>query len=236
MVIDQGNDKGGTVLVSKTVSPATKRSLQILKRRSNYAVSFDFDVEVMGDRLDLGVKGVVAVVVPVPHEVEKVAQLAQTIKEAAPTVLVCGCIDVPDQRLWLLAERSGFNLVSSDGAIGGALLRRLASADTGLREAIAVMETSETAGRLGLLGTFEIDGKSLAIWRSGGRLGCLENACTHSGAALSEGDVEEGVVTCPRHGSRFDICSGERVRGPADTDVAHYDIFDKDGRIWVVPS
>ena len=231
---EQDVDKGGIVVVSKTVSPATKRSLEVLKRRSNYSLSFGSDV--MSDPSVLDVDDVVAVVVPVPHERDKVAELAQMIREAAPTVLVCGSIDVPDQRLWLVAERSGFNLVSSDGAIGGALLRRLASSDSGRREAIAVMDSSDSAGRLGLLGTFDVDGKSVAIWRSGGRLGCLENACTHSGAALSEGEVEEGVVTCPRHGSRFDICSGERVRGPADTDVAHYDIFDKDGRIWVVPS
>ncbi len=230
----QSSTQRDTILVSKTVSPATKRSLELLKRRGNFIVEFEFDVE--SDITEEKIGDAVAVVVPIPLELERVADLAKKIRDAAPAVLVCGSIGVPDQKLWLLAERSGYNLVSSDGSIGGTLLRRLASPDKGRREAIAVMNSSETAGRLGLLGTFEIEGKSVAIWRSGGRLGCLENVCTHSGATLSEGDVEEGVVTCPRHGSRFDICSGERVRGPADDDVVHYDIFEKDGRIWVVPT
>ena len=38
--------------------------------------------------------------------------------------------------------------------------------------------------------------------------------CTHQGCTLDE--VAEGVISCPCHGSRFDIADGAVVRGPAD--------------------
>ncbi len=38
--------------------------------------------------------------------------------------------------------------------------------------------------------------------------------CTHQGCTV--GGVVEGVITCPCHGSRFDVDDGAVVRGPAD--------------------
>ncbi|HLF36812.1 MAG TPA: Rieske (2Fe-2S) protein, partial [Anaerolineales bacterium] len=38
--------------------------------------------------------------------------------------------------------------------------------------------------------------------------------CTHEGGPLSEGDLQGTVITCPWHGSRFDVTSGKLVRGP----------------------
>ena len=43
----------------------------------------------------------------------------------------------------------------------------------------------------------------------------IVNACTHVGGPLDEGDRDGNVVACPWHGSRFDLCSGEVLRGPA---------------------
>ena len=43
----------------------------------------------------------------------------------------------------------------------------------------------------------------------------LADRCSHRGGPLSEGDVRDGCVTCPWHGSRFDLRSGEVRRGPA---------------------
>jgi nitrite reductase/ring-hydroxylating ferredoxin subunit len=43
----------------------------------------------------------------------------------------------------------------------------------------------------------------------------LADRCSHRGAPLSDGEVADGCVTCPWHGSRFDLTSGAVVRGPA---------------------
>ena len=43
----------------------------------------------------------------------------------------------------------------------------------------------------------------------------LAERCSHRGGPLSEGRVADGCVTCPWHGSRFDLATGAVRRGPA---------------------
>lgn len=38
--------------------------------------------------------------------------------------------------------------------------------------------------------------------------------CTHMGGDLSKGELEGKIVTCPRHGSKFDVTTGESISGP----------------------
>ena len=46
--------------------------------------------------------------------------------------------------------------------------------------------------------------------------------------------MESGVVTCPRHGSQFDVTTGQRVRGPADTDIATYPTLEDGGQLYLL--
>lgn len=39
-----------------------------------------------------------------------------------------------------------------------------------------------------------------------------DNRCPHFGGKLSKGKLEGSVVTCPLHGSQFDLASGKVVR------------------------
>ena len=43
----------------------------------------------------------------------------------------------------------------------------------------------------------------------------LADRCSHRGGPLSEGTLDAGCVTCPWHGSRFELVSGVPTRGPA---------------------
>ena len=43
----------------------------------------------------------------------------------------------------------------------------------------------------------------------------LEARCTHAGGPLDEGEVRDGCVECPWHGSRFRLRDGSVARGPA---------------------
>jgi nitrite reductase/ring-hydroxylating ferredoxin subunit len=52
-----------------------------------------------------------------------------------------------------------------------------------------------------------------------GRLYAYEDACTHMGCSLAEGEFEGVVVTCPCHGSQFDVTTGAVLRGPANRPV-----------------
>lgn len=51
--------------------------------------------------------------------------------------------------------------------------------------------------------------------RDGDDVLALHDRCSHRGCSLADGDVEDGVIVCPCHGSRFDLRSGAIVRGPA---------------------
>jgi len=47
-----------------------------------------------------------------------------------------------------------------------------------------------------------------------GKFYAIGNKCTHMGGDLSKGKLEGSVVTCPRHGAKFDVMTGKSVAGP----------------------
>jgi nitrite reductase/ring-hydroxylating ferredoxin subunit len=44
----------------------------------------------------------------------------------------------------------------------------------------------------------------------------VDNLCTHYGGDLSEGVIEGNVVTCPNHGSKFDVTTGKVISPPTE--------------------
>lgn len=48
-----------------------------------------------------------------------------------------------------------------------------------------------------------------------GKFYAIGNACTHVGGPLAEGELSGKVVTCPWHGSQFDVTDGHVVGPPA---------------------
>jgi nitrite reductase/ring-hydroxylating ferredoxin subunit len=61
----------------------------------------------------------------------------------------------------------------------------------------------------------ELEGRKILLHRSDGELHALDNTCSHAGGLLSRGDIAGCAVTCPLHGSRFDLRDGHILRGPA---------------------
>lgn len=57
-------------------------------------------------------------------------------------------------------------------------------------------------------------GSGLILSRIGHLVTCFENACAHLGMALDGGDVADGILTCPWHGFRYDLASGECLTAP----------------------
>jgi nitrite reductase/ring-hydroxylating ferredoxin subunit/uncharacterized membrane protein len=51
--------------------------------------------------------------------------------------------------------------------------------------------------------------------REDGSVCAIAATCSHLGGPLDEGERDGDIVTCPWHGSRFDLCRGEVVEGPA---------------------
>ena len=54
-------------------------------------------------------------------------------------------------------------------------------------------------------------GQSIALTRVKGTVHAFENKCPHLGLALSRGKIEGTAITCPWHGSKFDMCSGKNL-------------------------
>lgn len=57
-----------------------------------------------------------------------------------------------------------------------------------------------------------------------GEFYAIGNACTHVGGPLAEGTLIDKIVTCPWHGSRFDVTNGQAVGPPARLPVPAYEV------------
>lgn len=68
----------------------------------------------------------------------------------------------------------------------------------------------------------EAAGHRVAVFRIGGSVYAIGDRCSHAEASLAEGEVFDGAVECPRHGSEFDLATGEPHSFPATKAVAVY--------------
>jgi nitrite reductase/ring-hydroxylating ferredoxin subunit len=79
----------------------------------------------------------------------------------------------------------------------------------------------------------EVDGHPLALFHLEDGLHALDDICSHEFSRLSEGEVWDDQVYCPKHGSRFDIRSGAVEGLPAIKPVGSYPVKVEDGKVYV---
>jgi nitrite reductase (NADH) small subunit len=77
----------------------------------------------------------------------------------------------------------------------------------------------------------DVDGTRVAVFRTALGWRALTGACPHQGGPLGDGIVADHCVTCPLHGWRFDLDSGEAVN--ADARVAVYEVVERGGELWL---
>ncbi len=70
----------------------------------------------------------------------------------------------------------------------------------------------------------EVDGEPVCLAKVDGTIYAFTDNCTHISGPLSEGDLDNCVLTCPWHGARFDIRTGKVLRGPARQDILTYPV------------
>ncbi len=57
--------------------------------------------------------------------------------------------------------------------------------------------------------SFTIGGRLVAVFNRGGTYHAIDDLCPHMGASLGAGQLDaEGIVTCPWHAWRFNVCNG----------------------------
>ena len=71
----------------------------------------------------------------------------------------------------------------------------------------------------GQMRVFDIAGTKVNVSSVDGHLYAFDDTCTHMGCSLAKGTLDGTTVTCPCHGSRFDVTSGVVLRGPAKRPV-----------------
>jgi nitrite reductase/ring-hydroxylating ferredoxin subunit len=85
----------------------------------------------------------------------------------------------------------------------------------------------------GAMRGFKAGDRGILISNIDGKFHAIGNKCTHRGCSLSMGRLEGEVVTCPCHGSRFNLKTGAVVRGPAEEPEPAYSVAIEDDGIWV---
>jgi nitrite reductase/ring-hydroxylating ferredoxin subunit/uncharacterized membrane protein len=77
----------------------------------------------------------------------------------------------------------------------------------------------------------EVGGVGVLVARVDGEVHAIANRCSHRGGPLDEGELDDGCVTCPWHGSRFRLTDGSVERGPAAYPQPAWQARSRDGVI-----
>ena len=59
-----------------------------------------------------------------------------------------------------------------------------------------------------------LGGERVLLSRNGATVTCFQDACAHLGFPIHDGEIENGIITCPHHGFQYDLASGECLTAP----------------------
>ncbi len=136
-----------------------------------------------------------------------------------------------------LLSALGYLVMIGGAALGGDLAYRFGIAvnrqawTEPVAEFTAVMAADELAD--GEPTSVEVDGRAVLLVRHGEQIKAIGDVCTHMGASLANGTLQDGCVQCPWHGSRFQLDDGSVVRGPATADEPSYAVRIRAGQIEI---
>lgn len=71
------------------------------------------------------------------------------------------------------------------------------------------------------------------VYTVNGCVHALEDVCPHADALLTQGFVDGEHVECPLHGALFHIPTGKCTKGPAERDLAQFDVTVEAGKIYL---
>ena len=139
-----------------------------------------------------------------------------------------------------LAFLAGFSLSGTAAHLGGELsynyglrVNRNVFERSGPEEFEPVLPESELPAG-GMRGVTSEDGVSILLSRSSsGEVCAISSVCSHLGGPLAEGERQGDTVVCPLHNSRFDLCSGRVIDGPAIFPQSRYETRVHNGNIEV---
>ncbi|MCS6829066.1 MAG: non-heme iron oxygenase ferredoxin subunit [Armatimonadota bacterium] len=87
---------------------------------------------------------------------------------------------------------------------------------------------------LGRATPVEVNGKRVALCRpSAEEFYAIDDTCSHALASLSEGELVEYEIECPRHGAHFDIRTGEALTLPATKPIKTYRVVVEEEEVFI---
>jgi nitrite reductase/ring-hydroxylating ferredoxin subunit/uncharacterized membrane protein len=121
---------------------------------------------------------------------------------------------------------AGATAATVGGYLGGHLLQTLG---VGVDRAVAPAPPSDWTRVVGTDEVSDAPTRVLAgeapviVLRHGGDVVALDARCPHRGAPMDEGEVRDGCITCPWHGSVFRLDDGALVQGPSTVPLPAYE-------------
>jgi nitrite reductase/ring-hydroxylating ferredoxin subunit/uncharacterized membrane protein len=172
-----------------------------------------------------------------------VATVHAVLMVAAEVVLVISLVlrvadPAGDRTLAVLLSAVGFGIVSMGAWVGGEIVYALGNMvnrhawrffgepQWARLDLVDIPEGQPTLAKAGAA--------SVVVVRDGAAVYAMHETCAHAGGPLSKGRLVDGCIECPWHGSRFEIATGRRRRGPTTFDQPRYEVRAAEGGGWEV--
>jgi nitrite reductase/ring-hydroxylating ferredoxin subunit/uncharacterized membrane protein len=137
------------------------------------------------------------------------------------------------------ASTAGFAVAMASAYLGGVLVYKR---EIGPNHAIAGEPPEDFTRTIADVDLREGDKRRVTVgdaqvvlMRHQGQICALAERCAHQGGPLSEGELRDGTITCPWHGSTFRVADGSLVHGPSTFDQPCYETRVRDGFVEVRP-
>jgi len=163
---------------------------------------------------------------------EKSVGAVHAILNVMATLIFAANLVMRWQSQWQLSWAScvvglaGYLLMTVGATLGGGMAYRMGVMinRNAYRNGPADFRTAIAASRLaeGQMVCVEVEGQPILLVKSGSKICAIGAVCSHYGAPLNEGTIEDGAVRCPWHGSRFALEDGSVREGPTCTPVPSY--------------
>ena len=85
---------------------------------------------------------------------------------------------------------------------------------------VAVAKTNEVEE--GVVKVVRVGDAPIGLTKVEGEFFAFADVCTHDDGPVAEGELDEYIIACPRHGAKFDIRTGKVKQLPAVTPIPVY--------------
>ena len=85
----------------------------------------------------------------------------------------------------------------------------------------------------GKLKRVEVAGRLVCLANVNGQIYAVDDDCTHISGPLDQGDLVGCVLECPLHLARFDVRTGQVLRGPARENLPTFSVHIEGDDVYV---